>query len=164
MKLSHWASKMSVVFFFFSHFAAVAAQSEELEQSLLTHYPAGSISTIPTAKAALAEVVAVRGEVERRFAESRATCLEKFFTSQCVAEAKELRRAALYNIRKVEVEANAFLRKERAAERERTISERQSRAVRPLDGPSIPISGAARENSNTASEPTVNSPSQAEKP
>mgnify|MGYP006284499137 FL=1 len=164
MKLSHWGAKTSIVFFFFSHFAAVAAQSEMLEQSLLTHYPAGSISTIPTAKAALAEVDAVRGEVERRFADGRAACLEKFFTSQCIAEAKELRRAALYNIRKVEVEANAFLRKERAAERERTISERQSRAVRPLDGPSIPISGAARESSHAAPEPADNSPSQAEKP
>ena len=79
-------------------------------------------------------------------------------------EAKEIRRVALHSIRKVEVEANAFLRKDRAAERERTIAERQSRAARPLGKPSIPISGAARDSGNAAPDSAVNPPAQPEKP
>jgi hypothetical protein len=90
--------------------------------------------------------------------------LNKFFMTRCIDEAKDMRRAALHNIRKIEVEANAFLRKDKAAERERTIAERQSRAARPLGTPSIPISGAARESGNAASDSAINPSPQPEKP
>ena len=157
MKLTHWASKTSLVLLFVSQCAASAVSAEMIEQALLDQYPTGSINALASARTALTEVDVVRGAVEQRFAESRAICMNKFFMSHCVAEAKEIRRAALHSIRKVEVEANAFLRKDRAAERERTIAERQSRAARPLGAPSIPISGAARDSGNPA-------PAQPEKP
>jgi hypothetical protein len=107
--------------------------AEIIEQALLDHYPAGSINAVSTARTALTEVDVVRGAVEQRFAESRAVCMNKFFMSQCVAEAKEIRRAALHSIRKVEVEANAFLRKDRAAERERTVDVDEHLFGLPLD-------------------------------
>lgn len=116
-----------------------------LEQTLVAHYPAGKISSVPMAQLALSEVDAARREAEQRFAAERSVCFDKFFTSSCLADAKEIRRASLSNIRKVEVEANAFMRRERAAERERTIAERQGRAARPLERPSLPITGAARD-------------------
>jgi hypothetical protein len=164
MKLVHRAIQSSLVFFILLQLAVVPVRAEVLEQSLLEHFPEGSITTVATAKIALTEVDAVRTQVEQRFAKSRTDCLDKFFMSSCTADAKEVRRAALYNIRKVEVEANAFLRKDRAAERERNIAERQNRSVRPLDGPSIPISGAARESGSTAPDAGVNAPKQPEKP
>lgn len=164
MKLTHRAITSSFIFFILLHYAAAPAQAEVPEQSLLAHYPAGSIGSSDSAKMALTETEAVRNEVERRFDANRAACMEKFFMSRCTAEAKEMRRSALHAVRQVEVEANAFLRKDRAAERERKIAERQNRAVRPLDGPSIPISGAARESSNPEPDSTVNAPSQTEKP
>ena len=164
MKLTQWASKTSIVLFFLSQCAANAVSAEILEQVLLDNYPAGSINAATAARTALTEVEVVRKAVDQRFAESRAVCMNKFFMTRCVDEAKDIRRAALHSIRKVEVEANAFLRKDRAAERERTIAERQSRAARPLRTPSIPISGAARESGNAASDSVVNPPTQPEKP
>ena len=164
MKPIHRAIHHAVVFFMLLQLSAVPVRAEVLEQSLLANYPAGSISSAELAKMALTEVDVVRDEIERRFTQSRTDCMNKFFMSRCIADAKEIRRAALYNIRKIEVEANAFLRKDRAADRERKIAERQNRAVRPLDGPSIPISGAARESTNPKSEPAVSEPSQPEKP
>ena len=164
MKLTHWATKTSLVFFLLSQFAASAVSAEIIEQALLERYPAGSIDAVVSARTALTEVDVVRGAVEQRFAESRSVCMNKFFMSHCVAEAKEVRRAALHNIRKVEVEANAFLRKDKAEERERTIAERQNRAARPLGKPSIPISGAARDSGNPAPDSAVNPAVQPEKP
>jgi hypothetical protein len=164
MKLTHWASKTSLVLLFMSQCSASAVSAEMIEQALLDQYPAGSINAVAFARTALTEVEVVRGAVEQRFAESRAVCMNKFFMSHCVAEAKEIRRAALHSIRKIEVEANAFLRKDRAAERERTIAERQSRAARPLGAPSIPISGAARDSGNPTPDSAANPPAQTEKP
>lgn len=164
MKPIYRAIQCAVVFFILLQLSVVPVRAEALEQSLLAHYPAGSISSAESAKMALTEIDVVRDEIERRFAQSRADCMDKFFMSRCTADAKEIRRAALYNIRKVEVEANAFLRKYRAADRERKIAERQNRAVRPLDGPSIPISGATRESSNPTADPASGTPSQPEKP
>lgn len=124
---------------------AAGAYAETLEQALVKRYPAGTIVSTQTANAAIADVNPARREAEQIFANERSICFEKFFTASCLADAKEIRRVALSNIRKIEVEANAFLRKERAAERERTIAEREGRATRPLEGPSIPITGAARD-------------------
>jgi hypothetical protein len=164
MKLTQWTTKTSIVLFFLSQCVASVVSAEILEQGLLDNYPAGSISAATAARTALTEVEVVRKAVDQRFAESRAVCMNKFFITRCVDEAKDIRRAALLSIRKVEVEANAFLRKDRAAERERTIAERQSSAARPLDTPAIPISGAARDSGNAASDSAVNPPVQPEKP
>ena len=163
MKLTQWASKTSITLFFLSQFAFSAVNAEIIEQALLDHYPAGSINAVAAARTALTDVDVVRKAVEQRFAEGRADCMNKFFMTRCVDESKEIRRAALHSIRKVEVEANAFLRKDRAAERERTIAERQSRAARPLGTPSIPISGAARDSGNAAPDSAGNPPAQPEK-
>ena len=164
MKLTQWSSKTSITFFFLLQCAVSAVSAEIIEQALLDHYPAGSINAVAAARTALTDVDLVRKAVEQRFAEGRAECMNKFFMTRCVDEAKEIRRAALHSNRKIEVEANAFLRKDRAAERERTIAERQSRSARPLGTPSIPISGAARDSGNTAPESTVNPSPQPEKP
>jgi hypothetical protein len=164
MKLTQWASKTSITFFFLLQCAASAVGAEIIEQALLDHYPAGSINAVAAARTALTEADVVRKAVEQRFAQGRAECMTNFFMTRCVDEAKELRRAALHSIRKVEVEANAYLRKDRAAERERTIAERQSRAARPLGTPSIPISGAARDSGNPAPDSAVNPTAQPEKP
>ncbi len=127
----------------------VASAAESLEDALVKRYPTGSIASVATAKSALAEVDAARREAEQRFGNERMQCFEKFFTSSCLSDAKDVRRMSLSAIRRVEVEANAFIRKEKAAERDRTIAERQGRASRVLDGPSMPITGAAREGASS---------------
>ena len=44
MKLTHWASKTSLVLLFVSQCAASAVSAEMIEQALLDQYPAGSIN------------------------------------------------------------------------------------------------------------------------
>ncbi len=145
-----------------SALTSLSVQAETLEQALVRRFPAGSIASVAVAREALASVDPARREAEQTFAAERARCYDKFFTSSCLSEVKDTRRLVLSSIRKVEVEANAFLRREKAAERDRVIAERQGRAGRPLDGPSIPITGAARD-SGTATD-QADQPGQPEKP
>ncbi len=126
-------------------FTSPVAYAESLEQALVRRFPPGAIGSVTFAREALSDVDAARREAEQTFAAERSRCFDKFFTASCLSDAKDVRRGVLSNIRKIEVEANAFLRKERAAERDRVIAERQGRATRPLEGPAIPITGAARD-------------------
>jgi len=126
----------------------LAVHAGTLEQALVKRYPPGSIASVASAREALADADPARREAEQTFSSERIRCYDKFFTASCLSEAKDTRRIALSNIRKVEVEANAFLRKEKAAERDRVIAERQGRAAQPLDRPSIPITGATRDGGN----------------
>ena len=138
---------------------ALTAHAETREQALVKRFPPGTITSVASAREALSDVDAARREAEQTFAAERAQCFDKFFTASCLSEAKDVRRVVLANIRKVEVDANAFLRKERAAERDRVIAERQGRATRPLEGPAIPITGATRDGA-----PASDAPEQPEKP
>jgi len=132
---------------------SLAVHAETLAQALTKRYPPGSIASVDSAREALADVVVARREVEQVFSVERTRCFDQFFTSSCLSDAKDVRRTVLSNIRKVEVEANAFLRKDKAAERDRVIAERQGRAGQPLDGPSIPITGAARGSGASSEKP-----------
>lgn len=131
----------------------LAAQAVTLEQALVRHFPPGSIASVGSAREALARVEPARREAEQAFAAERTRCHDKFFTSSCLSDAKDSRRIVLSNIRKVEVEANAFLRKDKAAERDKVIADRQGRAAQPLEGPSISITGATRDSAGASEKP-----------
>ncbi len=142
---------------FVLNLATAASPQVKREDALVNHYPTGSIQTVPEASAALAEVTAIRKEVEDDYTQTRNACMEKFFMSICFDRAKDRRRQALAAIRKVEIEASAYLRKEKADERDRGVAERQRNAALPQDGTGIPFKGAARPES-APNEATANEP------
>ncbi|HZW13599.1 MAG TPA: hypothetical protein VFF81_10470 [Noviherbaspirillum sp.] len=102
--------------------------SKVASTAIVERYPAGSIKTVETADAALADVGRERAAIEARFSAEEQACHPKFFTTSCVEKAKERRRQALARLRKVELEANAFKRQDRAQERDKAVAERQARA------------------------------------
>ena len=114
-------------------------------------YPAGSIQTVEQARQALDDV-----ELERKFAgedflDAKDICLKKFFVTSCLDKAKEVRRKTMNSIRVVEVEANAYLRKEKAAERDRNVAERMRKAES-VEGNRviIPLPDASNQTGKTA--------------
>lgn len=113
------------------------------EQALATQFPLDSIDSVDRANQALALVPAARSEIERRVARQRAQCYAQFFTSSCLIELRESERRASKAVRRIEVEANALLRRERAAERDRAVADRERRAAEQR-AKSIPITGKAR--------------------
>lgn len=120
------------------------AAAQPADQLLAAEFPAGSIGSSETAQAALARVPEARAEVQQRFALEQADCYERFLVSSCLSDARLRQRRASGAVRKVEVEARAYLRRERAAERDRALAERERKAGGDA-GRAIPFSGAARE-------------------
>jgi hypothetical protein len=129
------------------------AQAQALDAALVSQYPTGSIQSVAQASAALADVTTTRQHVEESYTEARRVCLEKFFMSACFNRAKESRRTALAAIRKVEVEASAFLRKDKADELDRGVAERQRKAASSTQATVIPFVGATRTEPETVDKP-----------
>lgn len=125
------------------HSLAAPALARDATLSLPQDYPAGSITSVSRAEDVLGRVPQAYAEIGRHFAQEKADCYERFRVSACLADVQQRQRDARTAVRKVEVEARAFLRKERAAERDRAVAERESRAAE--GGRAIPLSGAARE-------------------
>ena len=141
--------------------AATGAVTSAAEQALATQFPPKSIDTIERANAALALVPVARAEIERRIASQRFQCYEDFFTSSCLNDLRDAERRANKAVRRVEVEANALLRRERAAERDRAVAERERRAAEQR-AKSISITGSARnaENAGTGESAPVTPPNE----
>ena len=106
-------------------------------------YPKGSIDSVESANAALADVKREREEVEAHARDSEYACYSKFFSSPCVSKVKEQRRADLERLKPVEVEANAFKRRDVVEKRDRVLDEQRAREER--DAPER----AERERINT---------------
>ncbi|WP_157691729.1 hypothetical protein [Noviherbaspirillum autotrophicum] len=102
----------------------VSAQSAE-SASVAARYPSGSIRSVEAAEQALVDAAKERAEVEQRFLAEKNACLSRFFASSCEEGAREQRRAALEGLKAVEVEANAFKRRERVIERDRALEEKR---------------------------------------
>lgn len=103
--------------------SSVFAQDGDIS-GLVNRY-AGGIASVEVAERALADVHKERSGIEARFAADERACYTEFFANSCVENAKERRRAALVEVRKVEVDANAFLRQARVNERDRALEEKR---------------------------------------
>jgi colicin import membrane protein len=108
--------------------AAVSAQDTDRAGEWSTRYRSGTIVSVEAAERVLAEAKEERAAIDRRFAAEEHKCYADFFASSCVAEAKERRRVAHADVRKVEVDANAFLRQARVDERDRALAEKRAAA------------------------------------
>jgi len=95
--------------------------------AVIQRYPHGSIQSDASARAALTEVQTARTAVESGYAAEQNACYSKFFASVCTEHAKEHRRATLEQLRAIEVDANYFLRKERADQRDRDLADKQAK-------------------------------------
>ncbi|HEY0662109.1 MAG TPA: hypothetical protein VGD21_12415 [Lysobacter sp.] len=73
----------------------------------------------------LAAATAQRAAIETEFASSEQLCYDKFFVNDCLDKAREKRRSELAVVRSVEIEAEYFLRKEKADARDRALAQSQ---------------------------------------
>lgn len=93
-------------------------------------FPPGSIRSVAQADTALSEAAAEQVEIEARFATEEQACYPNFFTTSCIQQAKDRRRISLSALRQVEIEANAFKRKARLAERDQALADRLEKDAR----------------------------------
>lgn len=116
-----------------AQFAIAQGTSAMLSASLVTRYPAGSVLTADMAELVLAQVSALRTQIESQFALEAQACYPTFFASSCLEDTQQRRRAALARIRPVEIEANTFNRRMRVLERDKALAEK--RAVLAAEAP-----------------------------
>jgi hypothetical protein len=104
--------------------AALSACSYVLLPPNVQHVAPPSKS-VAEADSKLAAATAQRAAIEAEFAASEQVCYDKFFVNNCLDKAREKRRSELAVVRSVEVEAEYFLRKEKADARDRALAEAQ---------------------------------------
>lgn len=105
---------------------APVAASAATPEGLIARYPSGSIQSSETANRALSEIEQQRALLNQTYAAEQQECFAKFFATSCADAAKERRRVALAKIRKIEVEADAFLRADRVVQRDRKLAEKRA--------------------------------------
>ncbi|RBA23433.1 hypothetical protein [Herminiimonas fonticola] len=93
-------------------------------QGAVDKYPAGSIHSHEAANSALEMVTTARANIEARYKVEQRVCYPKFFTTSCLNKATERRRVDLLLLKPVEVEANAYIRQARVAERDKRLAEK----------------------------------------
>jgi colicin import membrane protein len=144
-------------------FAGVSASAQEstaqtagaaTPDGLAARYPGGSIQSSDTANRALVEVEQQRNALEQKYATEEHDCYAKFFATSCVDAAKERRRTGMAQIRKVEVEANAFIRADRVVQRDKKLAEKraQDAANPPKPLADLPVKQAAQPAEDRAKE------------
>ncbi len=119
--------------------------AQDPEQALLADFPPLSIDSVERAEEAIRRLPEVNEQLTRRYSREKAECYERFFVASCLSDLRTRERRAFKGVNRVEVEAKAFLRRERAAERDRAVAERERRAAEQGSKP-VPFSGAARTN------------------
>jgi hypothetical protein len=120
--------------------------------AILERYPSGSIQTVERANQAIDDVQHERDLLQESFLDKKDDCLQRFFVSSCLNKAKEAKRQAKKQLRTVEVEANAFLRKEKAVERDRGVAERQQQAEQAQGKKIIRLPDASEDNQPSSQE------------
>ena len=133
---------------------ATGVNAQDAALALAKRFAPGSIDTTDRAKEALDQIVATRTAVDKFYSDQRVACYSRFFASACLSDVRQRQRAAQSKIRKIEVEANALLRKEKAAERDRALAERDNPTERVPGSRSRPIFSTARESAPDATAPT----------
>jgi colicin import membrane protein len=103
---------------------SVLAKDADASSDLVSRY-SDRIVSVEMAERALAEVSKERSGIEERFAADERTCYADFFATSCIEKARERRRHALAEMRKVEVKANAFLRQARVNDRDKALEEKR---------------------------------------
>lgn len=106
--------------------SAPAALGVQTPDGLTARYPSGSIQSSETANRALVEIEQQRNMLDGKYAAEQQECYQKFFATSCEDAAKERRRVALEKIRKIEIEANAFLRSDRVLQRDKKLAEKRA--------------------------------------
>jgi colicin import membrane protein len=120
---------------------------EMVPANIAERYRPGSIQSVETADKVLEDAEKERARADAKFAADERACYPKFFVTSCIDAAKEERRRTLAQVQQVEVEANAFKRRARVAERDRALAEKA-----PLAAPIIKPPKKAKTGEPEASE------------
>ena len=96
-------------------------------EALYARYPAGSIASVDTANAALDDTARERTRINTELVRQQRVCYQKFFVSSCLNKVAEVHRGESKKIKNIEIEANTYLRQDRADERDAALAEQRAK-------------------------------------
>ncbi len=89
-------------------------------------YAAGAIGSLSMSEQAIVEANAAKNDVQKWYAQAEQTCAENFFVTSCLNDIKLTRRDKLAILQRINVEANAWQRKQRIEELDAKLQEKNS--------------------------------------
>lgn len=101
--------------------------------------PTERVESVKQADAVLEAVTLSRAQIEWRYQQKEHDCYTRFFVNACLLDAKDERRTDLAKVKKSEVEANYFKRKNTVEEMDRSLYEKNKQNPLPVDAPKIQI-------------------------
>lgn len=107
--------------------SALGAAISRANADIVARYAPGSITSVALADSAIGAVGAQRAQVEAQYLRDRMACNSAFFMTNCLDAAHEQHRISLAQLRPVEIEAQAFKRRERVAVRDRALAEKKDK-------------------------------------
>lgn len=108
--------------------SATADGTTDTASEIVRRYPPRSISTVTVAAAALDDISRQQIALEAMRQREHDACMPTFFTTSCLDKVREHYRHELALLRPIELEANAFNRRNRVAERDRVLDEKRVKA------------------------------------
>ncbi|PRC92192.1 hypothetical protein [Solimicrobium silvestre] len=128
----NWFKRASAVLLV-SLCSACANSPPVIDTNVTINFPeVAPIVSVEQADAALEAVALSRAQIDWRFRQKEQICYTKFFMNHCMLEAKEQRRIDLATVKKSEVAANYFKRKNNVEEMDRALVEKN--LAHPLPG------------------------------
>lgn len=119
-----------------------ASNSDTVAESIAVRYHEGSIQSLQTADQALDEVRSAREKIAPQFAAEDRACYDRFFTNLCLDDVEERKRSAMQQLRRVEVDAEAFKRRDKVERRDARKTEPEKRRL-PFPGDAGSLSDQA---------------------
>lgn len=105
------------------------SESGTAAERVAEHYPEGGFQSVEVADQALVEVRAERAANRVHFLEQKRACYERFFVNRCLDEVSERERLAEDLLHQVEIEANAFKRRNKVERRDERARQKEDRRL-----------------------------------
>lgn len=136
-----WSSTSAIILALLC--SACASTKPVVNTNVKIDFPStAAIESVEQANAVLDLVTLSRAQIEWRYRQKEQICFTKFFTNYCISSVQEERRIDLALVKKSEVAANYFIRKNNVEEMDKALIEKYGQ---PLPG-AAPVSEPEPDN------------------
>jgi len=105
--------------------SACASTKPLVDTNVTIHFPPSDpITSVEQADSVLDDVTLARSQIDWRFKQKEQICYDRFFVNSCLIDAKKERHDDLAVVKKSEVAANYFKRKNNVEEMDRALVEK----------------------------------------
>jgi colicin import membrane protein len=116
--------------------AACASKPPAVDTNVKIDFPPEDIITsVDQADAALKVAALARSQIDWRYRQKEQICYDKFFMNSCLLDARNEKRVDLARVKKVEVAANFFKRKQQVEDMDRNLVEKNVASPLPAPNP-----------------------------